>query len=45
MKSILAAFVLAMSAYVAGALLQTDPNVMAYDLDGVRGHNKVATLR
>jgi hypothetical protein len=40
MKSILAAFVLAMSAYVAGALHQTGPN-----LDGARGHHKLATLR
>ena len=45
MKSILAAFVLAMCAYVAGALHQTNPSTTPYGLDSARGHNKVATLR
>jgi hypothetical protein len=47
MKSILAAFVLAMCAYVAvaGALHQTDPSIAAYDLDSTRGYHKLATLR
>jgi len=45
MKSILAAFVLAMCAYVAGALHQTDPGIAAYDFDSTRGYHKVATLR
>jgi len=45
MKSILAAFVLTMSAYVAGALYQANPSSTPYDLDGTWGHPKVATLR
>ena len=42
MKSILAAFVLAMCAYVTGALYQTAPDSVQHD--GTRGSLKIARL-
>jgi hypothetical protein len=44
MKSILAAFVLAMCAYVTGVLYQTDPNATQHDHHGTGEPLKLAKL-